>query len=104
MKSQNSYLNSASSELRGAIVVNHTIAVASSVCLAVLRESFAAFLASLSAILSSRVGTGGLSPIGVPNGAIICFTTCRLCRDVGQPGTIEITSPVRNEEFGSWTK
>lgn len=73
-----------------------------SVCfLDALRSSFASFFASLSAIISSNDGMAGLLSMGSPYGAMMCFTTCRLCRDVGQPGAMATTSPVRKDEFGS---
>lgn len=84
-----------------AISFETTRCSSSDCCLSAFRSSFTSFLDSRSAISSSNDGTAGRFSIGSPNGATICFTTCRLWRDVGQPGAIATTSPVRREEFGS---
>ena len=72
--------------------------------LAVRLSTLTALSASYSAMRSSNVGIGGRSSMGVPYGAMICLTTCRLCWEVRHPGTMETTSPARNEELGSCTR
>lgn len=66
-----------------------------------LRSFFTFICSACAASLSSGVGTGGLSSMGGPNGAIMRFTTKRLLLDVRHPLTISTTSPVRRELFGS---
>src|SRR5271168_128100 len=53
------------------------------------------FLASFSAFLSSAVGTGGLSSIDGPKGAIIDDTTWWTCFETRQPGWMAMMSPTR---------
>src|SRR5438045_1944055 len=69
-----------------------------------LLSRFSAFFLSFSAVLSSAVGTGSLSSIGVPNGAIMLDTTWCTCFDARQPGWMEMMSPARSESRGSCTR
>lgn len=69
-----------------------------------LRSFFALVYSACSRSLSSAVGTGGLSSMGGPKGAIMRVTTCRLCLDVRHPLRISTMSPVRSESLGSWTR
>jgi len=72
--------------------------------LPVLLSALAARFFSYAIILSSRDSTGGRVSAAHPAGAMIRFTTCRLCLDDLQPGVMATTSPCLSEELGSWTK
>lgn len=71
--------------------------------LALLRSSFFSLFTLRSSSLSSSLGTGGLASIGSPNGAMMLRTTWCTCLLTRQPGEMEMMSPVRREERGSWT-
>lgn len=69
-----------------------------------LRATLASRFALYCASRSSKLGIGGLSAAGGPQGAIISVTTCRICLLAGGRAAIRTTSPVRRDEFGSETR
>lgn len=70
----------------------------------VLRATLASRFALYCASRSSKLGIGGLSAAGGPQGAMISVTTWRICLLAGCRAAIRTTSPVRRDEFGSETR